>query len=64
MMKKLMSRMRKSRETTEINWNYEWEVYECARCHGILQYNFSFRVCPYCARTVTRSDGRRVSAWR
>ena len=61
-MKKLTSRLR-SRETTEIKWNYEYEVYECAKCHSIMQYNFSFRACPYCARKVTHSDSRGFE-WR
>ena len=44
---------------TEIRWNYELEVYECTACHAIMEYQFDFKVCPYCARPVMHTDSRR-----
>lgn len=46
-------------DTTEIRWNYELEVYECMKCHAIMYYDSSFRVCPFCERKIKRySDGK------
>ena len=47
------------KDTTEIRWNYDLEVYECIKCHSIMHYDFGFRVCPYCARRITHTDARR-----
>ena len=52
-------RNRKMRETTEIKWNYDLEVYECVQCHAIMYYDFRFRVCPYCERRIVHTDERR-----
>lgn len=46
-------------DTTEIRWNYELEVYECVKCHSIMYYDYSFKVCPFCERKIKRySDGK------
>ena len=51
------------KDTTEIRWNYDFEIFECSKCHAIMQYNFDFKVCPYCSRKVTHSDSRGFE-WR
>lgn len=54
-------RHREMKETTEIKWDYELEVFVCIKCHSIMHYSFDFAHCPYCGRKVIRTDCRRVS---
>lgn len=46
-------------EQTEIRWNHFYETHECIRCHCMLHYDFDFRYCPYCGRTIRRNTQHR-----
>lgn len=50
---------RKVKDTTQIRWNYDLEVYECIKCHSIMYYDFRFEVCPFCQRKIVHTDERR-----
>lgn len=49
-----------NREPTRIIWSNKYESYICKKCNAVIQYNFRFAVCPYCARRVIHTDERNI----
>jgi DNA-directed RNA polymerase subunit RPC12/RpoP len=54
----MMKRDRPGKETTRILWSPEYEAFLCEKCGRAMEYNFSFRHCPYCGRKVLTNERR------
>jgi len=54
-------RVLQRREPTRIVWSDKYECYLCEKCGAVIQYNFGFKVCPYCARSIAKTDERRTT---
>ena len=46
---------------TRIVWSDAEGELVCERCGKIIQYNFGFRVCPYCGAKVIETQARRAT---
>lgn len=55
-----MRKKRPTGETTRLVWEPVFEELMCEKCGMILYYNFGFRWCPYCKRTITVIEPRRL----